>query len=96
MYATLGVRPQLGRLPVPEDADRVVVISAQLWTNWSGRDPNVLGKSYFVSDGMKEIIGVMPPEFRFPSDETLLWVAGEPRLDQERPGNLGLPLVARM
>ena len=24
MYATLGVRPQLGRLPVPEDEDRVV------------------------------------------------------------------------
>jgi predicted permease len=96
MYATLGVRPQLGRLPVPEDADGVVVISDQLWSSWFGRDPNVIGKSYFVSDRMKEVIGVMPPEFRFPSDETLLWNANEPRLDQVQPGNLGLPLVARM
>ena len=96
MYATLGVRPQLGRLPVPEDADGVVVISDQLWSSWFGRDPNVIGKSYFVSDRMKEVIGVMPPEFRFPSDETLLWNAGEARLEQVQPGNLGFPLVARM
>src|SRR5688500_8072003 len=59
MYATLGVRPQLGRLPGPEDADRVVVISDQLWNNWFGRDPSVIGRSYFVSDQLREIIGVM-------------------------------------
>ena len=69
MYATLGVRPQLGRLPVPEDLDRVVVISDRLWSTWFGRDPAVIGKSYFVSGQMREVIGVMPPEFRFPSDE---------------------------
>ncbi|HSJ65854.1 MAG TPA: ABC transporter permease [Gemmatimonadaceae bacterium] len=96
MYATLGVRPQLGRLPVPEDEEGVVVISDQLWASWFGRDPNVVGRSYFVSDRMKEVIGVMPPEFRFPSDETLLWNAGEPRLESVQPGNLGLPVVARM
>ena len=46
------------------------VISDQLWSSWFGRDPSVIGKSYFVSDSMKQIIGVMPPEFSFPSDET--------------------------
>jgi putative ABC transport system permease protein len=96
IYATLGVQPQLGRLPRPEDSDKVVVISDQLWSTWFGRDPNVIGKSFFVSDSMKTVIGIMPPEFRFPSDNTLLWIAGEARLDQVRPGNLGLPLVARM
>jgi hypothetical protein len=50
MYATLGVRPQLGRVPVAEDGDDVVVISDQLWSSWFGRDPSVIGKSYFVSD----------------------------------------------
>ena len=96
MYATLGVRPMVGRLPVAEDADRVVLISDRLWEQWFGRDTAVIGRSYFISDGMRQVIGVMPPEFQFPSDETLLWVAGEPRLDQVRPGNLGLPIVARM
>lgn len=96
IYATLGVRPQLGRLPGPEDEDRVVVISDQLWNNWFSRDPSVIGRSYFVSDRVREVIGVMPPEFRFPSDETLLWVPSPVRLDQIRPGNFGVPVVARM
>ncbi len=96
MYAMFGVRPQLGRLPLPEDDNGVVVISDRLWASWFGRDPSVIGKSYFVSDGMKQVIGVMPPEFRFPTDETLLWVASPVRLDEVRPGQLGAFVVARM
>ncbi|HEX9562847.1 MAG TPA: ABC transporter permease [Gemmatimonadaceae bacterium] len=96
IYATLGVRPMLGRLPVPEDADRVVMISDRLWDGWFGRDSAVIGRSYYISGEMRQVIGVMPPEFRFPSDETLLWVAGEARLEQVQPGNLGLPMIARM
>ena len=95
MYQTLGVRPQLGRVPVKEDLDRVVVISDQLWSSWFGRDPSVIGKSYFVSGAMREVIGVMPPEFRFPFDETMLWV-GEAAPEPISPGQLGLPIVARM
>ena len=96
IYATFGVQPVLGRLPRDEDGDDVVVISDLLWTTWFGRDPSVVGKWYFVSDSMKQVIGVMPPEFRFPSDETLLWVASPVGLDQVQPGQLGPPLVARM
>jgi putative ABC transport system permease protein len=96
MYATLGVRPALGRLPVPEDGDDVVVISDQLWSSWFGRDSSVIGRTYFVSDGMKEIIGVMPPEFRFPTDNTMLWVATVARPERVNPGSLGVPVIARM
>ena len=74
IYATLGVRPQIGRLPADADGERVVVISDQLWTGWFGRDPAVVGKTYFVSGQMREVIGVMPADFGFPSDDTLLWV----------------------
>jgi putative ABC transport system permease protein len=96
MYATLGVRPQLGRLPVPEDEDDVVLISDQLWTSWFGRERSVIGKSYFVSDSVKQIIGVMPPEFRFPGDETMLWVANPIRPEAVRAGEGGGPIVARI
>jgi putative ABC transport system permease protein len=96
MYATLGVRPALGRFPVPEDGDNVVVISDQLWSGWFGRDTSVIGRTYFVSDGMKEIIGVMPPEFRFPTDNTMLWVATVVRPERVNPGSLGVPVIARM
>lgn len=96
MYATLGVRPQLGRLPGPEDGDDAVVISDRLWTTWFGRDPSVVGKSYFVSDSMKQVVGVMPPEFRFPSEETMLWVATPLLPEDIEPGEFGAPVIARM
>jgi predicted permease len=96
MYATLAVRPQLGRLPVATDNDDAVVISDQLWSSWFGRDKSVIGKWFFVSDSMKQVIGVMPPEFHFPTDETLLWVSGEILPTQVRVGNLGSPVVARL
>ena len=96
LYATLGVRPQLGRLPVPDDGDRVALISDRLWSTWFGRDRAVVGKTYHIGGAMREVIGVMPPEFAFPTEETLLWVAGEVRPAEVRPGQLGAPVIARM
>ena len=96
VYNTLKVRPQVGRLPVSADNDDVVLISDQLWSSWFGRDPSVIGKWFFVSDSLKQIVGVMPAEFRFPDDNTMLWVSGEIRRELVRPGNLGAPIVARM
>jgi predicted permease len=96
MYATLGVRPQIGRLPVAADGREAIVISDQLWTSWFGRDSSVIGKRFFSRSGMKQIIGVMPPEFRFPDDNTLLWESNEMRLAGQPLGNVGLPIVARM
>jgi predicted permease len=96
IYATLAVRPQVGRLPVPDDDDRVALISDRLWRTWFGRNPTVVGKTYYVSGEMRQVIGVMPPDFIFPNEETLLWVAGEVRPSEIRPGQLGAPVVARM
>jgi len=96
IYATLGARPQIGRLPAPDDGDRVAVISDRLWSTWFGRDRAVVGKTYFISGAMRQVIGVMPPEFHFPSEETLLWVAAEVRPAEIQPGQLGAPVVARM
>ena len=96
IYDTLGARPQIGRLPTPDDEDRVVVISDKLWTTWFGRDAAVVGKTYFVAGQMRQVVGVMPPEFSFPTDETLLWVSGDVRPADVRPGQFGAPMVARL
>jgi len=96
MYPALGVRPQLGRVPVTEDNDNAVVISDELWSTWFGRDPSVIGKSFFVSDTTRKIIGVMPRSFHFPSDNTLLWISNNARLKDVRPGNFGMPIMVRM
>ena len=49
LYSTLGAKPALGRLPVAEDQERVVVISDALWRSWFGADPSVVGRTYEVS-----------------------------------------------
>jgi len=96
IYSTLGMTPQLGRLPRAEDGDDVVLLSDQLWSSWFGRDPSVIGKWYFVSDSMKQVIGIMPPEFIFPSERTMLWVASPVRVEDIRPGTSSLGIVARL
>ena len=95
IFVTLGAKPQLGRLPRVEDKDDAVVISDRLWETWFNRDPAVIGKWYFVSDSMKQIVGVMPRDFRFPSDETMLWVSANP-VTQATAGNVGGFLVGRL
>jgi putative ABC transport system permease protein len=96
MYGTLGAKPQLGRLPVLEDGDDVMVISDRLWSSWFGRDPSVIGKSYFADDSVKRIIGVMPADFSFPSDETMLWIPYPLRAEDVEPDDGGMGIVARI
>lgn len=96
LYATLGVQPQVGRLPRAEDKDDAVVISDSLWRTWFNRDPAIVGKWYFVSDSMKQVVGVMPPGFDYPSDRTMLWVSGEIQPANVQPGGFGYPFIARV
>ncbi|HKW00879.1 MAG TPA: ABC transporter permease [Vicinamibacterales bacterium] len=96
LFTTLGATPVIGRLPVPDDEGRVAVISYALWTSWFGRDPGVLNKSYSIAGMNRTVVGVMPPEFRFPSDATLLWISSRIRPEGLVPGRFGSNLVARM
>lgn len=96
MFKVLGVKPLLGRLPVAADEDRVFVMSFAMWNSWFGKDPSVIGKSYQVSGDTRELIAVMPEDFRFPEDGALLWMSNELRTDNITPGRFGLELVARM
>lgn len=97
LFETLGATPILGRLPEPEDEDRVVVISYALWTTWFGSDPGVIGRSYEVINEPRTVIGVMGPEFRFPGDRVLLWVPNtQIGTGDIQTGRFGLPLVGRL
>jgi len=68
---TLGVEPILGRAFTAED-DRVgtpsnVIISHAMWQQRFGGDANVIGKLVTLQGEDREIIGVMPAGFAFPS-----------------------------
>jgi predicted permease len=72
----LGVKPLLGRSFLPEEdkpgAPAVVMISAELWERRFGRDPLIVGKSVTLAGMPHTMIGVLPPEFRFPFSD--VWV----------------------
>ena len=96
LFSTLGVQPVLGRVPTMEDEEHaVVVISHWLWNDWFGRDPNVLGQQIQVSETLRTIVGVMPPEFGFPNDEISLYTH-DLITPPVQPGTFNLNLVGRL
>jgi predicted permease len=78
LFSLLGLQPLLGRTFAPDDegpgALPTVVISDALWARRFRSDPNVIGRTMEL-DGLKRtVIGVVPSAFRYPADETSLWV----------------------
>jgi putative ABC transport system permease protein len=54
-----------------------------------------VGRPLDVGNGFRIVVGVMGPDFRFPLEQTALWV--NDRISEPvRPGNFGLNLVGRM
>ena len=70
-FQTFGVQPLLGRTFSTEDgqlnAPGTVVLSYRLWMRRFGGDPSVVGKTFNTFEGGTTVIGVMPPDFKFPS-----------------------------
>ena len=96
LFPTLGAVPILGRVPVPEDEDRVAVLSHGLWTSWFGGDTAVIGRSYYIGGKDRTVVGVMGPEFRFPVDGVTLWITDVVHQEDIEPGRFGMALVGRM
>jgi predicted permease len=77
-FATLGVRPVLGRPIIPADtgpeSSHVAVLSYEFWQRHFGGDPGVLGKQIKLLDSSNNssapesytVIGMAPPTFRSP------------------------------
>lgn len=82
-FATLGIGPTLGReFTAEEDRpghDDVVVITDRFWRNQLNYDPRVLGRKLLIDGRPKEVIGVLPPEFRFPEVHRALQFGTAPR-----------------
>ena len=95
-FTTLGAQPLLGRLPAEDDGGDVVVISHWLWRTWFGSDPAVLNRSYTFANATRTVIGIMPPEFRFPDERVAFWVPLVIRAAQVTPGGFGPRAVARL
>ena len=78
LFSILGAQPELGRTFYPgEDIpgrDNFVILSRALWEQRFGGDASILGKSIELGGVSRQVIGVMPGEFRFPSTKTQVWI----------------------
>jgi hypothetical protein len=85
LFRVLGVQPLLGRT-FRDGEDRIsldgagradiniVILSHGLWKRRFGGDPKVLGTSLHLSGQAHTIVGIMGPDFQYPSREFALWV----------------------
>jgi predicted permease len=77
LFQLLGVAPALGRDFLPADdeakAPPVALISYRLWQRTFGGDAEIIGRQIRVDGELRTVVGVLPQDFRFPS-QTDLWV----------------------
>ncbi|MSR20430.1 MAG: ABC transporter permease [Gemmatimonadetes bacterium] len=77
-FDVLGVEAALGRTFSEEEGapggEQVVILSDGLWRNRFGGDPAVVGRTLDMNGTLREIVGVMPPDFGHPSRDPQLYV----------------------
>jgi predicted permease len=100
LIPTMGVTPLLGRTftdaeDMPNGAS-VVVISEGMWRSRFAADPGVLGRTLEVNGRTREIVGVMPQRFRFPTARTELWLPLQLDPNAEFAGGFNYQAIARL
>jgi len=78
-FATLGVKPALGRdFQAGEDlptGPHVAILTDGFWRSRFGADPKVVGRTIRLDSNAVTVVGVMPREFEFaPARGAKLWV----------------------
>ncbi len=101
-FNVLGVQTAMGRTfqegeDQPGKSD-LVILSHALWERRFGSDTNVIGRSILLEGVSRQVVGVMPADFRFPSPKTELWVPLnlDPRKSGDYWGSSYMPITARL
>jgi putative ABC transport system permease protein len=79
LFPMLGIQAALGRTFLEEEDqpghDRVAVISDGLWTRQFHRDPAIVGGKIVLDGQPYQVVGVLPPAARIPTDGELYSMA---------------------
>jgi predicted permease len=98
LWRVLGIEAAMGRTLVEGDdqpgGEPIVVLSHGLWQSQLGGDPAVIGRSIELDGRTRQVVGVMPPSFGFPSQDVAAWVPFP--LDPMHRQNHHLAVLARM
>ncbi len=102
LFSILGARPEFGRTfyqgeDVP-GRDNVVILSRALWQQRFGGDASILGRSIELGGISRQVIGVMPADFRFPSNKTQVWIPlhNDPRDTVNSWAGAFMPIIGRL
>ncbi|HET8547442.1 MAG TPA: ABC transporter permease, partial [Bryobacteraceae bacterium] len=77
LLPVLRVTPLLGRNITAREREtdaRVALLSYGLWVRRFAGDPAIVGRTIRLNGSPHEVIGVMPREFRYPTDRHEIWV----------------------
>jgi len=78
LFSVLGAQAEAGRtFRTGEDLtgqNAFVILSHSLWQRQFASDRNVIGRVISLEGVPRQIVGVMPEQFRFPSPKTEVWV----------------------
>ncbi len=76
-FPLLRVTPLLGRTFAASEneigRDNVVVLSHHLWVRAFGANPSIVGQTIHLNGAPTTVIGVMRPDFQYPTREFDLW-----------------------
>ena len=100
LFPTLRATALRGRTFVAGEDRRgarpVVVLSEGLWRRRFGGDPSVVGRQVLVDGSPREVVGIMPARFRYPTASTQLWYPLPFDAATASPGNFNFTQVARL
>ena len=102
LFSVLGRGTVVGRTFEAGDdrpgRDRIVLLSHALWQGRFGGDPAAVGRTVTIEGVDRQIVGVMPSGFHFPSPSAQLWVPLrlDPSQTEDYWGFGWMPLVARL
>lgn len=75
LFRVLGIEALVGRTFAPSELrEQVVILGHALWASEFGSDRGVIGRFISLDGRLFTVVGVMPPSFHFPDDDTQLWV----------------------
>jgi len=78
LFSVLGAKAAIGRTFQPgEDLagqNNFVILSQSLWQQRFASDPNIIGHSINLDGVARQVVGIMPRDFRFPSQQSEVWI----------------------
>ena len=102
LFSILKAQPELGRVfehgeDVP-GKDNYVLLGHALWQQHFAGDRTIIGRSIELEGVSREVVGVMPADFHFPSTKTQIWIPldNDPRRVSSYWAGDYMPVVGRL